>query len=118
MKTTPKQHAELRLWAIKAKVSVFVGADVLTALLDDLDEAIAVGFAARLLAAESARVGELAAERDALAAKLDRVWEMHAPTPLGYGDNISRWDDRRPCAACGRTSPCPTVRAIGADGGE
>ena len=98
MKTTPKQHAELRLWAIKAKVSVFVGADVLTALLDDLDEAIA--------------------ERDALAAKLDRVWEMHAPTPLGYGDNISRWDDRRPCAACGRTSPCPTVDIIDADGGE
>jgi len=105
VKTTPKQHAELRLWAIKAKLTVFVGADVLTALLDDLDEAIAV-------------VLLLAAERDALAAKLDRVWEMHAPTPLGYGDNISRWDDRRPCAACGRTSPCPTVDIIDRDGGE
>lgn len=98
MKTTAEQRAELRRWAVKAKVAMVINADTLTALLDDLDE--------------------VTAERDALADKLDRVRELHAPTPLGYGDLVSRWDDRRPCAACRRTSPCPTVRAIDTDGGE
>jgi len=142
VKTTPKQHAELRLWAIKAKVSVFVGADVLTALLDDLDEAIAVGFAARLLAAESARVGELAAERDALAAKLAEVRALHCEADNDYRRTPSCetchgkagvhecgcWSSEDRQMVCGHCNgdgrfesvpyPCPTVAILDRDGGE
>ena len=49
---------------------------------------------------------DAAAERDALAAKVDRVRALH------FGEYVEDEDQSR-CFECGDDYPCPTIRALG-----
>ena len=49
---------------------------------------------------------DAAAERDALAAKVERVRALH------FGEYVED-EDRNRCFECGDEWPCPTIRALG-----
>ena len=60
---------------------------------------------ALLVAANPAVVLALLAEREALAAKVERVRALH------FGEYVEDEDQNR-CFECGDDWPCPTIRAI------
>ena len=70
------------------------------------------------------RLAEVAAERDALAASVARVRELHAPRPYADADlrTVSPSLPAEVCGSCWMHSdsavpyPCPTIRAL--DGSE
>ena len=84
-------------------------------LVIDVAQRIDVGMcghrddAAFIAAANPDVVLALLAERDALAAKIERVRALH------FGEYVEDEDQNR-CFECGDDHPCPTIRAL--DGAE
>ena len=95
-------------WAARYGVSWEARVCATTGSLADVDS---TANAELIAAAVNALPGLLdaAAERDALAAKVERVRALH------FGEYVEDEDQNR-CFECGDDWPCPTIRAI--DGAE
>ena len=100
---TPEERAELRLLAKAANAGAVQAA---TYERDWPLSSRAVGQFLRALNPDLAlELLDAAAERDALAAKVERVRALH------FGEYVED-EDRNRCFECGDDWPCPTVRAL------
>ena len=117
--TVPARHAtpdlaELRRlaeaatpgpWAARYGVSWEACVCATTGSLADVDSTANAELIAAAVNALPALLG-VAAERDALAAKVERVRALH------FGEYVEDEDQNR-CFGCGDDWPCPTIRALG-----
>ena len=105
-----RRHAALTPFALSFLTGGPGGDPYIALAAEDGSQLTDAGFDAVLLFAEMASDSlpallDAAAERDALAAKVERVRALH------FGEYVED-EDRSRCFECGDDWPCPTIRAL------